>query len=302
MEKQAPEQRTSPPKGVTLPDKPAVEASDQKRSSKSPLHLIRKETTYVDSKSQSRTEETWYFLRDEDFESLSIKVLGLRRPSDSDSLQYCSTSNLQNTFYRLVRKYHKYLLSLAYQILENKFAAEDVVQESWAKAFTLLKQRCEHGEQVDISHLKGFLGVIVRNTVHNYLKREHRLHFIPLETSDGKILDELETIEGDKSEQPEFHLIQDESRTDLAALLQWLPIEYRTVLILRFYYDYSLEETAKLLGRPIGTVKCYQNRGLKKLRQAVQHRKILPEDLNVWSNYSQRDSWLWDHMARYKSV
>lgn len=302
MEKQAPEQRTSPPKGVTLPDKPAVEASDQKRSSKSPLHLIRREITYVYSESRSRTVEKWYFLRDEDFERLSIKVLGLRRPSDSDSLQYCRTSNLEDTFHYLVRAHHKYLLRLAYQILGNKFAAEDVVQESWAKTYTFLKQQCEHSEQVDISRMRGFLGVTVRNTARNYLKREHRLHFTPLETSDGEMPDELETIEGDKLEQPEFHFIQDESRADLAALLQGLPIQYRTVLILRFYYDYSLEETATILKCPIGTVKCYQNRALKKLRQAVQDRKILPEDLNVWSDYSQRDSWLWDHMARHKSA
>ena len=62
------------------------------------------------------------------------------------------------------------------------------------------------------------------------------------------------------------------------------------------------EETAKILKCPVGTVKCYQNRGLRLLRQAVQDRGMIPEDFDVWSDYSRRDSWLWGHMMRYKDA
>ena len=56
-----------------------------------------------------------------------------------------------------------------------------------------------------------------------------------------------------------------------AALMGRRP-EQRAAVVLRFYEDLSLADTAEALGMPIGTVKSTVSRGLERLR------KQLPEE------------------------
>jgi RNA polymerase sigma-70 factor (sigma-E family) len=55
-------------------------------------------------------------------------------------------------------------------------------------------------------------------------------------------------------------------RQQLAALLRSLGPKQRAVVVLRFYLDYSVEETAKILNISVGTVKSQSARGLTNLR------------------------------------
>ncbi|MFD0525605.1 SigE family RNA polymerase sigma factor [Paractinoplanes durhamensis] len=55
-------------------------------------------------------------------------------------------------------------------------------------------------------------------------------------------------------------------RDSLAALLRELGPRQRAVLILRFYFDYTAEQTAEILQVTVGTVKSQTARGLQTLR------------------------------------
>ncbi len=45
--------------------------------------------------------------------------------------------------------------------------------------------------------------------------------------------------------------------------------DQRNVLVLRFQEDFSLKETAEIIGKNINAVKALQNRGINKLRQTL---------------------------------
>lgn len=53
------------------------------------------------------------------------------------------------------------------------------------------------------------------------------------------------------------------------AALQRLRPEQRKVLVLRYFLDHSLTETAEILGMPVGTVKTHAHRGLTALRDEL---------------------------------
>jgi RNA polymerase sigma factor (sigma-70 family) len=60
-----------------------------------------------------------------------------------------------------------------------------------------------------------------------------------------------------------------DERLVLRAALRRIPEPQRAVLLLRFCADLPVDQVAKMLGRPVGTVKSQTSRGLANLRAAL---------------------------------
>jgi len=68
----------------------------------------------------------------------------------------------------------------------------------------------------------------------------------------------------------------------LYAALRSLPQKTRTVLVLRYFHDLSVEDTAEALSCPRGTVKSQAARGLDKLRERMsEHLASTPGPIDV---------------------
>lgn len=63
----------------------------------------------------------------------------------------------------------------------------------------------------------------------------------------------------------------------LRELIETLNEEEKSVILLRFYYEYSLKEVSNILKFPLGTVKTILYRALKKLRQKIKGDDIQKE-------------------------
>jgi RNA polymerase sigma-70 factor (sigma-E family) len=61
-----------------------------------------------------------------------------------------------------------------------------------------------------------------------------------------------------------------EDRDELASALARLPAGQRTVLVLRYYADLSIEDTATALGCSKGNVKSQASRGLAAMRELIE--------------------------------
>jgi len=58
----------------------------------------------------------------------------------------------------------------------------------------------------------------------------------------------------------------------VTAMNSELTDDQRHVIILRFLEDFSLKETAQIIGKEVNNVKVIQNRGITKLRKALEHQ------------------------------
>ncbi|GAA3384607.1 SigE family RNA polymerase sigma factor [Cryptosporangium minutisporangium] len=67
-----------------------------------------------------------------------------------------------------------------------------------------------------------------------------------------------------------------EARLEMEAALRELPPRQRAVLVLRFYCDLSIEQTAAVLRCAPGTVKSQSARGLDKLREVLAANHSTP--------------------------
>ncbi|EXG79465.1 SigE family RNA polymerase sigma factor [Cryptosporangium arvum] len=68
----------------------------------------------------------------------------------------------------------------------------------------------------------------------------------------------------------------------LRAALATLPPKQRAALVLRYYADLSVDETAEALGCPANTVKSHTARGIAALR------RVLPEEVAATQDWSGR--------------
>lgn len=66
--------------------------------------------------------------------------------------------------------------------------------------------------------------------------------------------------------EPEGRAGRPDDQSEAAAILAWLPLKQRATLVLRFWEDQSVEQTARILRCSTGTVKSNTSRGLKTLR------------------------------------
>ncbi len=155
------------------------------------------------------------------------------------------------------------LYSTALRLTRNPSEAEDLVQETFLKAYRFF-HRFEPGTNV-----KAWLFTILRNTYINaYRKtvRQHRVDFeqvVPLfaapDTSpewanQGSVEDMLR------------HVVQD----DVKRALDELPDEYRMVVLLADLEDFSYKEIAAIVECPVGTVMSRLFRGRRLLRKHLE--------------------------------
>ena len=149
--------------------------------------------------------------------------------------------------------------NLAHWLTRNDTDAEDVVQESYLRAFKFFGGfRGEDG--------RSWLLAIVRNTCYTWMQRNRSPELmVPVD-------DELPELESaDLS--PEALLIQKADTLMVRRALEELPVEFREVLVLRELEEMSYRDIASITDLPLGTVMSRLARGRKRLQLAlINHR------------------------------
>ncbi len=132
------------------------------------------------------------------------------------------------------------MIRLAYLLVGSEAQAEELVQDAFATVFVRWRKLENPG---------GFLRRCVVNGAKSSLRRR-----ILERRRATALVDEGTSLQA----------------RELLDALGSLPLEWRAVVVLRFYEGMSQQEIADALGLRLGTVKSRLHRGLAKLREEIE--------------------------------
>ncbi len=155
----------------------------------------------------------------------------------------------------LVQRYHAPLLGHLTRLVAEPHLAEDLTQETFVRLV-----RDGHTYRYP-RPFRPWLYTIARHLAHNHWQSAYHRHV-------DVGAEALETRADDPD--PTEWLERWERRTGLRAALRELSFEQREVLSLRFGQELSVEETAAVIGIPMGTVKSRAFNALRRLRVLLE--------------------------------
>lgn len=168
-----------------------------------------------------------------------------------------------SAFGELVSRYERRIFRLAQQITQNREDAEDVLQETFLKAYEHLDQF-----QGNSKFYTWLVRIAVNQALMKLRKRKADKSVSidePIETGDDNLAREIAAWDED----PEQRYSREELNQILDSAIENLTPIYRAVFVLRDVEDFSTEETAEALGLSISAVKSRLLRARLQLRDKL---------------------------------
>ena len=172
----------------------------------------------------------------------------------------------QALFSELTMEYMGSLYSAALRMTRNPADAEDLVQETYLKAYRAF------GSFQQGTNLKAWLYRILTNTfINSYRARRRRPEQTELDDVEDlylyRRLGGLEAVSAGRSAEEE--VLEHFTEGDVKAAVEALPEQFRMAVLLADVEGFSYKEIADILDVPIGTVMSRLHRGRKALQKAL---------------------------------
>lgn len=166
-------------------------------------------------------------------------------------------------FERDALQYMNQLYAAALRYTKNPEDAQDLVQDTYAKAYTSFHQ-FEPG-----TNLKAWLYRVLTTTFINTYRKDQRRP----QTSDSELEDwqiaEASSHTSDQGKSTEDVVLENLPDSDIKKALAEIPEEFRMVVYLADVEGFAYKEIAEIVGVPAGTVMSRLHRGRKQLREKL---------------------------------
>lgn len=184
---------------------------------------------------------------------------------DRDLVEQALGGNEQ-AYRQLMQKYDRALYHHIYRMVRAKGQVEDLVQESFIKAFSALKSYSS-----DYAFSTWLYKIATNHTI-DYLRKKKLPTFSidkPINTKDG----EMDYEVPDTTYRPDRHVVDDQRRELIQEAIDALPEKYHLVIVMRHQQEKSYEEIASELDLPLGTVKAHIFRARKLLYKYLREKR-----------------------------
>jgi RNA polymerase sigma-70 factor, ECF subfamily len=165
----------------------------------------------------------------------------------------------KEAFLELLKGREAVLYRIAYSYFKDSERASDAVQDSILIAYKSI------GNLKDLDKFKSWITSILVNRCRDILRREKRIEYEELK---DEVIDISRFQSVQRSVKDDYSRV--EERLDILSLLGELDDKYREVIRLKYLGDYTIQEIARTLDIPEGTVKSRLNFGIKKLKSLME--------------------------------
>lgn len=174
-------------------------------------------------------------------------------------------------FNSLVLVHQDAAYTLAFRILGNSAAAEDITQDAFLSAYRKL-------DSFIYGSFKAWLLRIVTNACYDELRRQKRRPTTELyPTNENNIEVDTPYWLEDPGKTPEEEIMQSELSAVIQKSLDSLQVNFRTVVVLVDILGMSYAQAAEVTGVPVGTIKSRLRRArLGLINHLREHSDLLP--------------------------
>jgi len=194
------------------------------------------------------------------------------RLSDSQIVSLYQNGN-EEAFEMLLLRHKSKLYTAIYLIVKDRYAAEDLLQETFIKAINTIRS----GRYNEEGKFLPWISRIAHNLAIDHFRKNKRYPEIVLEDG-SRVFNSMDFAE----ESMESRQVLRDTRVKLREYIKELPTEQKQVLIMRHYLELSFQEIADRTGVSINTALGRMRYALINLRKKMMKHRAY--DKNFYAN------------------